>query len=640
MRPEQEIFDELTELCTSPGYIHAIAYFCDRDNNFRYSDEITSEMWHTSSKKPLIRTEISTLIGLLFKNDIDHKLPPPNIFQQYINKTETLLEEIHHAIFAPSLTGLDQNKLADKKDSKLLANSALFRESFFYSGDSAYSFQYRDFSPQKYARDDDWLLANKGFTIQAARDVAHALGRLQDKKSVETWKAMHNTPSDQRIILPGYTFTARELATFAGLDVAMVGKVLAAFAVPEGERNAQFNAINDFNIANAYPLIPAKDDSYILFDTYSLVEALYESPFYWMGADKSYASTAMEHRGLFTEQFSLECLARVFGKERVYPNIDIFESKGRKAGEIDVLVLFGNRAIVLQAKSKRLTLKARKGNDGQIKGDFKKAIQDACDQAYSCAKMLGDGKYTLKDGGSNEITIPMPIKKVYVLCVVSDHYPALNFQARQLLQFQATDSIPSPFVLDVFTLDAMTEMLASPLYLLSYIDRRTKYFDKLMGSNELIFLSYHLKRNLWLSEELNMAVFEDDISTDLNLAMSARREGIPGKRTPDGILTWFPATTLGRFVKEIEAQPDDPGTIELGFMLLMLGKKAVIDFSEGIDEIARRARADGKHHDVAVEVGKASTGLTIHCNNDPIEIAGPRLEGLCRLGKYRAHAQT
>ena len=46
--------------------------------------------------------------------------------------------------------------------------------------------------------------------------------------------------------------------------------------------------------------------------------------------------------------------------------------KGKKVGEIDVLVIFGDRAIVLQAKSKRLTLEARKGNDNQIKDDFKK----------------------------------------------------------------------------------------------------------------------------------------------------------------------------------------------------------------------------------------------------------------------------
>jgi hypothetical protein len=136
-----------------------------------------------------------------------------------------------------------------------------------------------------------------------------------------------------------------------------------------------------------------------------------------------------------------------------------------------------------------------------------------------------------------------------------------------------------------------------------------------------------------------MVMLEDDISTDLDLAMLARREGIPAKRTPHGILTRFAATTLGRFVKEIEARPD-PGTIGLGFMLLTLSEKAVIEVNKGIDELTKRARADGKSYDLTVGLGMGSTGLTVHCNNDPIEIAGPALQRHCHARKYTEHAQS
>jgi hypothetical protein len=69
-----------------------------------------------------------------------------------------------------------------------------------------------------------------------------------------------------------------------------------------------------------------------------------------MGSDKNYESNAMRNRGLFTEQFCFERLELVFGKLHVYANVDIFESKGKKAGEIDVLVFFGNRAVILTAR--------------------------------------------------------------------------------------------------------------------------------------------------------------------------------------------------------------------------------------------------------------------------------------------------
>ena len=35
-RDENEVFAELGDLCTSPGFIHVIAYFCARDNFIRY----------------------------------------------------------------------------------------------------------------------------------------------------------------------------------------------------------------------------------------------------------------------------------------------------------------------------------------------------------------------------------------------------------------------------------------------------------------------------------------------------------------------------------------------------------------------------------------------------------------------------
>ena len=79
-RSEQAIFDELAKVCSSPGYIHAIAYLCFRDNMIRYSGEMKPEgMQHMFSEDRLIRTETSTIIGLLIKNDIDLGVPARNV---------------------------------------------------------------------------------------------------------------------------------------------------------------------------------------------------------------------------------------------------------------------------------------------------------------------------------------------------------------------------------------------------------------------------------------------------------------------------------------------------------------------------------------------------------------------------------
>ena len=639
IRAEQEIFDDLARLCASPGYAHAIAYLCSRDNMIRYSGEMKAEdMQHLFSKSRLIRTETSTLIGLMLKNPIDYTLPASPVLEKYIEATEALLEEIHHTMTASFLQDIDPAKIAEPGCNPF-TNGAALREPIFYGGESAYSFQYRDFAPAKYANDDPWLLANKAFSVQDARNVVLAVSRLQDEKAIRFMRAMHGTPQESWTFLPGSAFSVQEVANFGHIDPTIVEKVLSAFAVPPGAHNEQFNALHDFNIANASPLIRMPDGNFLLFHIYSLVEALYEAPFYWMGADKAYVSTAMQNRGAFTEQFAVERLRQVFGAENVLANIDIFESKDTKLAEIDVLVLFGNRTLVLQSKSKRLTLEARRGNDLQIKDDFKKSIQDSSDQAYRCAKLIQEGKCTFKDATGNIVTLPTGLKRIYLICLISDHYPALSFQARQFLKFTATDTISPPFVMDVFALDAMTEMLSSPLHFLSYVDRRTGYTNKLVASHELTILSYHLKKNLWVDDEHDRVMLEDDISADLDLAMLVRREGIPGKGTPEGILTRFSVTALGRMVKAIEAQPD-PATIDLGFTLLELGEDTVLEVSAVIDRLAKLGIADGKNHDVTVGLGSGGTGLTIHCNDDPIEVAAPTLQRHCYARKYTEHAQT
>jgi hypothetical protein len=83
-REEKIVFNELSELCKSPGFVHAIAYFCYRDNMVFFEDKMkTDDMTHLFSIKRLIRTEISTLIGLMIQDDVVYTLPSPDVVHHY-----------------------------------------------------------------------------------------------------------------------------------------------------------------------------------------------------------------------------------------------------------------------------------------------------------------------------------------------------------------------------------------------------------------------------------------------------------------------------------------------------------------------------------------------------------------------------
>jgi hypothetical protein len=370
---EEGVFAELKSLCTSPGYVHALAFICYRDNMIAYRDEMKADdMMKLFSRERLVRTEITTLLGLLVQGNIDHTLPAPDVIQNYVDRTCVLMKDMHDAMSRDMRAGVLTGDNG-KPDRSALSRGSALREPIFYGGESAYSFQYRDFAVPKYEPDDDWLRARKGFGIREARDVVRAMGDVQNKKVMDAHRAMDPQRPEEWTILPGFIQTREELAASSGLSMSVVDSVLQAFTCRD--RNEQFTSIGDFNSVSAAPLIPLENGGLLLFQYYGIVEALYESPFYWMATDTAYRATAFANRGNFTEELTATRLARVFGAANVRRNVDLVLKKD-KVGEIDVMVVFGDRLVLVQTKSKRLTLEARKGNDGQIRDDFKKAIQD------------------------------------------------------------------------------------------------------------------------------------------------------------------------------------------------------------------------------------------------------------------------
>ncbi len=128
-------------------------------------------------------------------------------------------------------------------------------------------------------------------------------------------------------MLPLFSFTANEIAVKANLAADLVERVLGAFELPSTERNVGFNALNDFNVITATPLLRMPSGEFLLLQSYSLAEAIYEAPFYWMAEDKPYLSTLTKNRGDFTENFVAERLRLVFGPDRVHLNVDVFKTK-------------------------------------------------------------------------------------------------------------------------------------------------------------------------------------------------------------------------------------------------------------------------------------------------------------------------
>ena len=630
---EAEVFEDLATLTAQPGYVHAMAGICYRDNLVSFQGEHKpSDLEHLFDRKRLNRNEITTLLGLMLRHPLDLTEIDEATLRSYASRTDELMSELHD-----TMTSLMIGELMPQAQQGTAMSDfwkgAMMKEPIFYGTESAYSFQYRDFFAEKHAPDDGWLVRAMGFSSAQALRVAGAMCSLMDARATNGTRLSGETKIGElpaASVLEFFEFTAQEIAQHSGQELAVVEAVFKALTF-SGD-NGQFNEVGDFNQVAATPLLPTGRDSVLLFSHYAIYEALYESPFFWMHQDTDYRQQASDNRGAFTEQFSQRRLAAVFGKANVHTNVNLYEGK-RIVAEADVLVIFGDRIIIVQAKAKKLTLAARKGNDGQIKADFAAAIQKAYDQGAECATAILSGKCRLEDDRGQAVVLPVKVKEIYPFCVVSDHYPALAFQASQYLKYSADEFVSPPFVMDVFLLDVLAEMLDTPLRFLSYIRMRLESTHKLMMGHELTALAYHLRCNLWLEDEYDMVMLEDSIAADLDSAMTVRREGLPGQRVPPGILTKMNGTYYERLLEQIERRPD-PAVLELGFTLLSMGEESCNSVHQAIEGLIKMAKMDGRRHDFVLGMTEPGTGICFHCNPTPSEAAIRTLELHCAKRKY------
>lgn len=639
-RNELEVFRDLEQLCRKSGYIHVIAYFCLRDNVFLWDENINNEdiINQQYNQNRLLRTEISTLIGLMCKHSINLQISSDADIENMIEKTEVLLEELHRSIFnIKDMFKFDEYGNLDSSFNPLSQGSFL-REPIFYGGESAYDFQYKELSKIKYQKDEDWFIKQKGYSLEQLFSIIDGIEKLQLMKLEFFGKGIDKLIDRPIFPLDIFIFNIDEIVSILNdkIDHKTIKKVIESF-VDLNDYN--FNSLDDFNPKNAYPIIQLKDDLFVIFQYYSLLEALYETPFFWFLNDKNYTNQAMKNRGDFTENFSIERLTRVFGKNKVFKNINIEDNKGNVLGEIDVLVVFANKLIILQAKSKKLTISARKGNDLSLKDDFKKAVQNAYDQALDCSKLILLGKYKLIDENKQEIILHQEIAEIFPICVVSDHYPALATQVRQFLQFSTTDIILSPFVIDVFTLDLIAEFLNTPLYFLSYIKCRAKYNQKIIATHEINILAYHLRCNLWFDDKLSLINIADDFCSELDRVILERRVNNKSDLKPEGILTKYHNSQVGRIITQIE-RIENSNIFDFGFLILQLSEETIFQISSTIDELCKRALLDGKPHNLTLAFNDQSNGLTVHCTFENQKTALDALNDHAKLRKYDAKAKT
>lgn len=598
-RPEGEIFEDLRALAQSEGALHEISSLIYRDHLVtvdQHEARVVDDAAYRWSTSKLNKNEILLLLGLMVQSSTERIYLVRLGSDEFLKRADALFHEFHKRV-AVVLTSIFDSKARDFVEQKDFFG-LLGREAIYYGAEGLYLHQLLNFSRDRYKEDTEWLLRNVGISIRSMLDIIKfILDRINLQMTEMGCRRqdgceVRKTDLTDSLLIPKGDLKRK----FGNKAEAFFEK----FVTPITSANEGFTDPFAINAVALAPIIELGDHLYVPIQ-YRLCESIYESPFFWMMADKEYKDIHAQHRGVFLERTTAGILSGIFGDQHIYENVVITRKGLDRAGEIDVLVVFGEFVIVVQAKSKRVTLKARAGDSETLKADFEGAVQDPYRQAIDCIEHIKAGaKCVAKDGTELEFH---SLPRFFPMVVLSDPFPASTILSRIMLE--RSDEI-APVIWDLGVLDCIARLLPTPIEMLFYLKCRSDTFDNIISDSEYNYLGYHLRSKLAVPPERDMMMLERDFATVVDDFMIAVDLGIEPNR-PIGILEKVEIPVISDLLKVLKSA--DPRVASVVVDLYDFSSAALQDLSATILNLREEIAATGKEIK-AFSIRTESGGLT------------------------------
>lgn len=558
MKSMQDILDQIKSLTQEQGYIYALCLIVF-DDVYPSIDELEN----INFNKKLSYNEIALLLGYLCQDELDFNYPKSSIgLIQMRDRTYDLLHKLHLILIREQKNKLKKLKLRTtpftvEENIDFYLNDQAIVEPIFYSGDCVYDFQYLEYLPKRYKYDLEWLKKNKGYSVNFILGITNSLKTIITKQ-IYAFKSIQNNISQYTSSKPEISKFEQYQCFFYNLETITIenenwslfydnllfmitfcnynfenSKAFNSFidnfsCSPNTIFNKEFNLIGDYNEILSKPILRLDEKRFLLPVHYLLAQAIYESPYYWMITDRKYKDTFAKHIGDVGEEITYDFLVNIFGENNTYQSVKIQSSKACTETDIDILCIFKNIALCVQVKSKKFTLKSKKGNVENILKDFKGAIQDAFNQGVVSKNNILGHKAILLKKDKSILEIPTQIDQAFVMGITTENYPTLLHQISLLLKKSPSD--PYPLFTSIFDLELLTYYLNDPYVFLHYIKTRTENQEYFKAENEIHHLSLYLDQNI---SSLNIY---DKVAIDNSYAIRIDQDYTRYKQTNQGIL--------------------------------------------------------------------------------------------------------
>jgi hypothetical protein len=636
LRDMETIVSRIEALTRRTGFIYTFALILLRDLFFSPADSADLN-WH----EHLNFQEITLLAGLLVKTEIDFEIPKEADSAIWFEETYELFDELHkthHEHFVEQLRARI-NKGGPPTDPdleyrKVFGSGTMVTEPIFYGSSGAYDFQYLEFAERKYAADSGWILKHKGIDVPHMARIARELKTLHEHK----YNALRSLKSEDfskvcTEALSVFSFEENDLVEF---ESGLVKAFLQTFSLVPGKVNSDLRLPGQFNELQSRPIVQLPNGRYFLPVHFNLSEAIYEVPFFWMNSDSSYRATALRHRGQFAETETASLLAKAFGASNVYIDVQIRESKAKTLTDIDVLAVVGNKAVVCQVKSKRLTELSKLGDETRLVNDFKLAVQEAYDQALLSRRSLLKREGRLFSAGK-QISLDERIDDAYILCITVDNYPAVMHQLDVYLAKKA--DAPFPIAVSIFDLDILAFYLPDPFEFAYYLRQRSALAGYYKADSEMSLLGLHLKQKLFKQGEAKFEIVNSSFAQLVDANFPVLRGSVPRTAAADKLHHHWKNAEFEKLVSQVKSLKE-PRFTDAVFLLYDLAGSSADGVIQTLKLLRRKSAADRKSHDARLPTSDGHAGITIVSEPESTLALEQKLEGLSILAKYKSKADT
>ena len=435
-------------------------------------------------------------------------------------------------------------------------------------------------------------------------------------------------------LLDMFCVSKSDLGTLEGVNQFMLN---FSYDLYSGN-NEQYKGPGYINKFEESPIVKIGNDKYFIPLVYTVYNAIYDMPFYWMNSDEKYRKKAGTNRGNSGEDIAYEILSPIFGSKNTYKNIVIKNRQHKDITDIDILCVYGSKALCVQIKSKRLTLLSKRGDWATQQNDFKCAVQSAYNQGLVCKEALvnNDDKIFVNKETNEVLEKFKSVNEVFLLCLTTEDYPALTYQIDYLLS-KKDDS--SAIIFSVFDLSLISHYLFTPYDFLYYIRQRLATNNVFFATNEIVYLGYHLLRNL-RDDGTNKKMFlGKEYAQCVDRNFYPKLIGVEVTDEGDRISKRWVNEDFKRLCEDISKSPN-PEKVDVLFALYDLS-------SDGIDKLfhmIKQARERSRNMRTVVtftmmfDENASIRGISYTANYmDPLSLF-KKIECVCAIRKYQARA--